>query len=92
MQTTERTSPQTYLWLEAHVQHPVGFVQHHIAHIVQRQFAVVHEVIKSAGRGHDDLQGRQVDGGDLITPGGTAVHAEAADAAVGILLHLALDL
>ena len=40
---------------EAHVQHPVGLVQHHRLHLVQADGAALHVVHQAAGGGHHDL-------------------------------------
>ena len=40
---------------EAHVQHPVGLVQHHRLHLVQADGAALHVVHQAAGSGHHDL-------------------------------------
>ena len=40
---------------EAHVQHLVGLVEHHVAHAGEVGDAAVHQVDESARRGHDDL-------------------------------------
>ena len=41
---------------EAHVQHPVCFVEHEILQVLERGVALREVVEQSAGRGHDDVR------------------------------------
>ena len=62
---------------EAHIQHPVGLVQHHGLHLVQLHRAPLHVVHKAAGGGHHNL-GMLFQGGNLLLNGGAAVEAHRA--------------
>ena len=64
---------------EAHVQHPVGLVQHYGLHLVQTDGVALHVVHQTAGGGHHDLGGLfQL--GDLLLDGLTAVETDHAHA------------
>ena len=64
---------------KAHVQHPVGLVQHHGLHLVQADGAPLHVVHEPAGGGHHDL-GALFQLGDLPVNGLAAVEADHPDA------------
>ena len=40
---------------ESHVEHLVGLVEHHVAHLVEMGHATVHQVDETSGGGDDDL-------------------------------------
>ena len=62
---------------EAHVQHPVGLVQHHGLDLVQTDGAALHVVHQAAGGGHHDL-GALFQRVDLLVNGRAAVQAHRA--------------
>ncbi len=64
---------------KAHVQHPVGLVQHHGLHLVQADGPTLHVVHEPAGGGHHDL-GALFQLGDLPVNGLAAVEAGHPDA------------
>ena len=41
---------------EAHVEHPVGLVEHERLHVVERERAALEEVLEAAGRGDEDVR------------------------------------
>ena len=41
---------------EAHVEHFVSLVEHHVVGLVKMGYATVHQVYQSARRGHDDVR------------------------------------
>ena len=57
---------------ESHVQHLVGLVQHHVAHVVEHCHAPLHQVDETARRSHDDLHAL-AQGTYLLLDAGTAV-------------------
>ena len=57
---------------EAHVEHLVSLVEHHVAHGVEACHAPVHQVDEAAWSGHDDLH-TALDGMNLVLDGGAAV-------------------
>ena len=78
---------------EAHVQHPVGLVQHHGPDGLQHHGAALHMVAEAAGRGHHDL-GLALQGVDLLADGLSAVQAHQPHALVihGDVPHFVGDL
>ena len=74
---------------KAHVQHPVGLVQHHGADVLQRHGAALHVVAEPSRRGHHDL-GAALQRVDLLADGLTAVQAHQPHALVahGDVPHL----
>ena len=68
---------------ESHVEHAVGFVEHHIVHSVEMGHATVHQVYQAARGGHDNLHAL-VQGVDLVHYRGAAVDGHDAHA-----LHVA---
>ena len=44
-----------HIFLEPHVEHFVGFVEHHVVHVVQLCHAPFHQVDESSRRGDDDV-------------------------------------
>ena len=64
---------------EAHIQHPVGLVQHHSLHLVQTDGVPLHMVHEAARGGHHDL-GLLLQSGDLLVDGRAAVQAHGAHA------------
>ena len=45
---------------EAHVEHPVGLVEHERLHVVEREGAALEEVLEPAGRGDEDVRALRV--------------------------------
>ena len=62
---------------KAHIQHPVGLVQHHRLHLVQAEGAALHMVHQPPRCGHHDL-GPLLQLGDLLVNGLSAVQADGA--------------
>ena len=60
---------------EAHVQHFVGFVHHHVDDVVELRHATFHEVDKASRSGHDDVNTR-LEHTDLAFDGRTAIHGQ----------------
>ena len=69
------------LWLEAHVEHPVGLVEDEDLHGVERDQPSVEQVLEAAGRGHDDV--RETRDVRLLAECDTAVHGCHAEVAGG---------
>ena len=72
---------------EAHVEHLVGFVEHHIAHGFESRGAAVNEVDESAGSGDNDLTAL-AELANLAFDAGAAVdghHVQAVDVATVVL-------
>ena len=63
---------------EAHIQHPVGLVQHHGLDLIQPDGAALHVVHQAAGGGHHDL-GLFLELGDLLFDGLSAVEHHGPD-------------
>ena len=57
---------------EAHVEHPVGLVEHECADVGERHRAARHQVLEPARRRHQDL--RAPGGADLLLEADPAVH------------------
>ena len=64
---------------EAHVEHLVGLVEHHVRHVVEHRFAAVHQVDQASRRGHDDLRA-VAQGAYLLLDAGAAVDGHHMDA------------
>ena len=78
---------------KAHVQHPVGLVQHHGPDRLEHHGAALHVVTETARRGHHDL-GLALEGVDLLADGLAAVQAHQPHALMiyGDIPHLVGDL
>ena len=78
---------------KAHVQHPVGLVQHHGADVLEHHGAALHVVAEPSRRGHHDL-GAALQSVDLLADGLAAVqtHQPHALVAHGDVPHLVGDL
>lgn len=94
----ERGAPASYLeylpnlWLEAHVEHSVGFVKHQVTHLRERHGPHLQEVVEAAGSGNDDRH-PVADFPQLPALGGPTVDAGGHDATRAPKLHaLGLDL
>ena len=57
---------------ETHVEHLIGLVEHHIAHVVELGHAAVHQVDEAAGSGYDNLYAL-AERIDLVDDGGATI-------------------
>ena len=60
---------------EAHVQHFIGFVHHHVDDVVELRYTTFHEVDEASRSGHNDVNTR-LEHTDLAFDGGTAIHGQ----------------
>mmetsp|Transcript_54423 Transcript_54423/g.126940 ORF Transcript_54423/g.126940 Transcript_54423/m.126940 type:complete len:245 (+) Transcript_54423:506-1240(+) len=74
------------LRLEAHVQHPIGFVQHELAHVSQLQLVAFEEIIDTPRRS-DDSMDAVPQRPSLRAFGSTAIAASGSQAARSAKLH-----
>ena len=70
-----------HIFEKAHVQHPVGLIQHHGLNLIQTQGLAVVVIHEPAGGGHHDL-GLPLQGLDLAADAGAAVDHRHPDAGV----------
>ena len=64
---------------ETHVEHLIGLVEHHVAHVVEMSHTAVHQVDEASWRGNDELHAL-AQCVDLVDDGGAAIYGHNPDA------------
>ena len=87
-----RRSLQTYLFLETHIKHTVGFIQHEVCDAAEVGGSTLQEVDKATGGSDEDFDAA-AKGAGLRSTGGAAVHhsvlnVTAAAKAIAFFLNL----